>query len=44
MRHGSEQDEDVPDGMEVGAAIVGKEIRAGSVEEAFAEEQDDGEL
>ena len=32
MRHGTEQDEDVPDGMEVAATIVGKEIRAGSVE------------
>ena len=42
MRHGADEDEYVPYGMEVLLLVVGKEIGAGSIEETFCQQEDQG--
>ena len=43
MGHGAKEDEDVPDGMEVGLAVVRKEVGAGGVENALGKEERHGD-
>lgn len=44
MGGGSEEDEDVPDGMKMLAAVVGEKIRTHGVEEAFGKDGGKGEV
>lgn len=42
MGHSAKEDEDVPDGVEVGLAVVRKEIGAGGVENALGNQERHG--
>ena len=44
MGGGSEEDEDMPDGMKIFAAVVGEEIRTHGVEETFGKDEDKGKV
>ena len=39
MGHSAKEDEDVPDGVEVGLAVVRKEVGAGGIENALGQQQ-----
>ena len=43
MGGSSQQNEDVPDGMEVAAVVVGEEVGTAGVEEAFGQKEEERE-